>query len=93
MYFSFSRGKGNGFYVVCWFKYTFCLKHETQPTVFRLHQHEMRFFLDLNSFKGISLHMLRLPIITVLFIMFIFPSKLKLNLSGVLLNLKSIIKI
>ena len=51
------------------------------------------FFLDLNSFKGISLHTLRLPIITVLFIMFIFPSKLKLNLSGVLLNLKRIIKI
>jgi len=51
------------------------------------------FFLDLNSFKGTSLHMLRLPIITVLFIMFISPSKLKLNLSGVLLNLKTIIKI
>ena len=51
------------------------------------------FFLDLKSFKGISLHMLRLPIITVLFIMFIFPSRLKLNLSRVLLNLKTIIKI
>ena len=37
--------------------------------------------------------MLRLPIITVLFIMFIFPSKLKLNLSGVLLNLKTVIQI
>ena len=32
------------FLVVCWFKYTFCLKHETHPTVFRLHKHEVRVF-------------------------------------------------
>lgn len=32
------------FLVVCWFKYTFWLKHETHPTVFRLHKHEVGVF-------------------------------------------------
>ena len=70
------------FLVVCWFKYTFCLKHETHPTVFRLHKHEVRVsFLDFKK-KSISTC-----------VMFIFPSKLKLILSRVLLNLKTITKI
>ena len=70
------------FLVVCWFNYTFCLKHETHPTVFRLHKHEVRvFFLDFKK-KSISTC-----------VMFIFPSKLKLILNRVLLNLKTVTKI
>ena len=45
------------FLVVCWFKYTFCLKHETHPTVFRLHKHKVRVFFFFWILKKVYLYM------------------------------------